>query len=257
MQPLYLEGKQPTSIAADGPALAVTRQGEATRLVPLRLLTHILSRGSNIQWSQAALIACAQADVPIFISNGEHHLVAAFRANTTSPSQDWQRFMRFIEDPDGIDGYKIFLQGKKTQIQLDISERWMATPEIRLPGYYRVARIIRSAIRADLEAQLHKQGFRRRVILLSQAGLDLPSDFLKLLEPCVHWVINETWKQDCQQQPIPSEPPKPARKVLLYGYECKADLVRDTIRALIISFLYWLAEADVESITGTGAHYAD
>ena len=256
MQPLYLEGKHPTHIAADGPALAVTREGEATRLVPLRLLTHILSRGTNIQWTQTALIACAQADIPIFFANNEHQLAAVLRANTTSPSRDWQRFMRFIEDPDGIDAYQTFLLGKKTQIQQDITERWTSTPEIRLCGYYRVTRIIRSAIRADLETELHQRGFRRRVILLSQAGLDLPGDFLKLLEPCVHWVINETWKQDCLQLAVPTQAPPPARKIILYGYERKAGLIRDTIRALVISFLYWLAEADVENITGTGGWHA-
>lgn len=257
MQPLYLEGKQPVTIATDGPALTVTREGEATRLVPLRLLSHILSRGSKIQWSQAALIACAEADIPIFISNANHHLVGALRTNSHTPSQDWQRFMRLIEDPDGIEHYKTFLHGKKTQIQLDISERWTDTEEIRLPGYYRIARIIRSAIQAELEAQLHKRGFRRRIVLLSQAGLNLPNDFLNLLEPCVHWLINETLKQDRMRYSEEENGSKPARKIILQSYERKAELIRHTIRALLISFLYWLAESDVEQITGSRDYYGN
>ncbi len=246
-RPLYVEGTRPVEIMLDeGPALAITRQGEATRLVPLHLLSHIVARGDDIQWSQAALTACAEQGIPIFLSDEEHHLTATLRAARDTPVEDWHRFMRLIEDPDGIDYYKQFIQAKARQSQRDVSERWRRQPEIHLPGYHRAARIVRSAIRADLEAQLHQRGFRRRLALLRQAGIDLPQDFAGILEPLVHWVLNETWKRAVLEQAAPTTPEPWTRRMLLHAYERKADFVRDSIRALIVSFLYWLAEADTQ-----------
>ena len=249
MQPLYLDGSRPMEIELEeGPALAITRKGEATRLLPITLLSHIIASGDNLRWSQAALLACAEQDIPIYLSDRENHLVASLRANTDTPSQDWQRFMRLIEDPDGIDYYQQFLRGKKSQIQQDVSERWTRLPETKLPGYHRCARIIRSAVQADVGAELHRRGFRRRLALLRQAGIQLNTDFTGILEPCVHWVINENWKQQRAGQPLHLQQPLPPRQILLYGYEQRAEFVRDTIRALVVSFLYWLAESDTDYI---------
>ena len=248
MQPLYLEGAHPVRVELEeGPALAITRDGEATRLLPLALLSHIVTRGGNVQWDQSALLACAERDIPIFLADDEHHLIATFRANSQTPVQDWNRFMRLIEDPDGIDYYRQFMAAKKEQMQRDVSERWHPLPEMRMPGYHRAMRIIRSAIQADLEAELHRRGFRRRIALLREAGLDLGRDFLNILEPWTHWILNEVWKRPVHDGVIPLT--QPGRRPLLKGYEKHADLIRDSIRALIISFLYWLAEADTAHIT--------
>ena len=250
MQPLYLEGYQPLSIELEeGPALAITKKGQATRLLPLSLLSHIIAKGDNIQWSQAVLFTCAEQDIPIYFSDPEDHLIAAFRANSDSPTQDWHRFMRLLEDPEGIDYYQQFLAGKKSQIQQDVSERWTRLPETRLPGYHRCARIIRGAIQADVDAELHRRGFRRRLAQLRQAGIRLNADFSRLLEPCVHWVINENWLRERAGQTLMQQQPLPPRRVLLHGYEQRAEFIRDTIRALVISFLYWLADSDTDYIT--------
>lgn len=254
MQALYLDGTQSIEVEVDGPALAITRRDESTRLIPFRLLSHIMSHGKNIRWNQEALLACAKNDIPIFLSDGQHHLVGAMRANKVSPAQDWQRFIRFIESSNGLDSYRTFLRGKQTQVQNDISTRWIDRGYIQMPGYHRAARIVGSAIRCDLEAELHRRGFRRRLTLLKYAGIDLASDFHKLMEPAIHWVINETWKRECIQN-VSSTAVKPTRRQLLYYYEQQAENVRDTIRALIVSFLYWLAERDVDC--QTGANHAD
>lgn len=255
MQPLYLDASVPIDIALEkGPALAITRRGESTRLLPLNLLSHIVAHGADITWSQAALIACAQADIPLFINDEQHHLVAALRANSETPAQDWLRFMRIIEDPEGIDHYQQFMTAKKSQMQKDITDRWRDLPEIHLPGYHRAARILRSAIQADIEAELQRRGFRRRLPLLRQAGIDLSRDLLKIMEPCVHWILNETWKRHViQTQQKPEKPP--ARKILLHHYEKHGDLIHDSIRALIVSFLYWLGESDSRYLLTGSRHY--
>lgn len=250
MRPLYLEGYRPLNIALEeGPALAITKKGEATRLLPLSLLSHIIAKGGNIQWSQSVLLTCAELDIPIYFSDPDDHLIAAFRANSDSPSQDWHRFMRLIEDPDGIDFYRQFLAGKESHIQQDVTQRWTRLPETRLPGYHRCARIIRSAIQADVGAELHRRGFRRRIAQLRQAGIRLDADFSRLLEPCVHWVINENWIRERAGRPLQQQQPLPPRRVLLHGYEQRAEFIRDIIKALVISFLYWLAESDTDYIT--------
>ncbi len=249
MQPLYLSGNQPVEIELEeGPSFAITRAGEATRLLPLSLVSHILASGDRIRWSQAALLACAQHDIPVYFSDIEHHLVAAMRANTDTPAQEWQRFMRLLEDPEGIDYYQQFLAGKKTQIQQDVSQRWTRQSDVRIPGYHRWARIIRSAVQADVDAELHRRGFRRRIPLLRQAGIHISRDFSKLLEPCVHWVINENWKRLYIGIPEHQLPSPPSRRQLIHGYEKQAEFIRDLIRALTVSFLYWLAESDSDYI---------
>jgi len=246
MQPLYLEGTQPITVELEeGPALAITRQYESTRLLPIYLISHIVAHGERITWSQTALNACLSEDIPIFIINQEDHLHGVLRANTQNPAQDWLRFMRLIEDPDGLTYYKQFIKAKKSQIQQDVTQRWQPLPEIRMNGYYRVARIIRSAIHADIQAELHRRGFRRRLAILREAGIDLSKDLLRTLEPCVHWTINETWKRDIVNQRA-SATQSPPRRQILHAYETQAKFVKDTVQALILSFLYWLAEGDID-----------
>ncbi len=201
MQPLYVDGSSPVDISWEEPALAITRSNESKRLVPLRLVSHVLVSGREVTWHQEALLARAEADIPILFTDGNNELLAALRTNTPEPSPEWRRLAKLIEDPDGVDHYRTFLKGKRTQIQLDVNERWSDLPEVRLPGYPRAARLIRIALRADLEAELHRRGFRQRTELLRDAGVDIGGDLMQLLEPYVHWLLNETWKSTPSQQP--------------------------------------------------------
>ncbi|MGF1547012.1 MAG: CRISPR-associated endonuclease Cas1 [Thiotrichales bacterium] len=247
MQPLYLDGPHPIEVDWAEPALAITRRHQSTRLVPVRLVSHILASGHDILWHQAALSACAEADIPIFFTNGAQELRAVLRGNTREPTQDWYRLVRLIEQPDGLDHYHTFLLGKRTQLQRDLTPRWTPQPKMQIRGYPRAARTIRNALRADLEAELHRRGFRQRISALRDAGIDLPADLAQILEPYVHWVLNETYKPAVLQSPPGALVETPTRRQVIAYYEHCGETVRDVIRALVISLLIWLAEADTDN----------
>lgn len=64
--PLYLKGREHTTVDAEGPALAVHRTGKSIARYPIARLSRIIS-GRNVQWSGRALNLCMQEEIPIVI----------------------------------------------------------------------------------------------------------------------------------------------------------------------------------------------
>lgn len=64
--PLYLRGREHTTVDAAGPALAVHRTGKSLVRYPIARLSRIIS-GRNVQWSGRALGLCMQEGIPIVI----------------------------------------------------------------------------------------------------------------------------------------------------------------------------------------------
>lgn len=64
--PLYLKGRERTSVDAEGPALVVRKVGRAAVRYPLARLARIIA-GAKIQWSGRALRLCMDAEIPIVL----------------------------------------------------------------------------------------------------------------------------------------------------------------------------------------------
>jgi hypothetical protein len=83
MKTLYLDGKARMRVDRDGPALRVRVPRSADRLFPFRRLVRVVVNGA-VDWSTGALLACAEANVPITFLSRDGRL----RARVDGPHRD-------------------------------------------------------------------------------------------------------------------------------------------------------------------------
>ena len=69
-KPLYLQGRNGLEVELDGPALRVRQPERAAVFYPLARLARVLSKG-GVRWSCDALLACAEAGVPVTFLDGD------------------------------------------------------------------------------------------------------------------------------------------------------------------------------------------
>ena len=69
-KPLYLQGHNGLTVNLDGPALRIEQAGRAAMFYPLARLARVLTKG-GVQWSCAALLACADGGIPVVFLNTE------------------------------------------------------------------------------------------------------------------------------------------------------------------------------------------
>jgi len=74
---LYLTGDASVMVLRDGPAIRVRKRGSADRSFPLRRLRRVLVTG-QIRWETDALLACADARVPVCFIRGDGSVRARF-----------------------------------------------------------------------------------------------------------------------------------------------------------------------------------
>lgn len=82
--PLYLVGGSVAEINADGPALAVAREGCAIARYPVGRLLHVVTRDDHA-WSRGALQLCLVHRLPLLFVDGEGRLLGALRPRVPRP----------------------------------------------------------------------------------------------------------------------------------------------------------------------------
>lgn len=97
--PLYLCPEGPTRVRLDGPALAVARDGEAERLFPLGRIARIHS-GPRAQWEQAALLACAEAGIPVQFIDADGAVRARLLGRPGARDELRNRLLPFLLRPE-------------------------------------------------------------------------------------------------------------------------------------------------------------
>ncbi len=80
----FLRGNADWRILRDGPALRVRRPGRSDQLLPLRRIHRIHSLGP-IHWDTDALLACAEAGVPVYFCTREGDTPGRFLPATPRP----------------------------------------------------------------------------------------------------------------------------------------------------------------------------
>lgn len=69
-KPLYLQGHHSLAVVLDGPALRVRQPEQAAVFYPLARLARVISKG-GVQWACEALLACADAGIPVVFLDGD------------------------------------------------------------------------------------------------------------------------------------------------------------------------------------------
>ena len=108
---LYIDGRDKARVRQDGPSLVVRCGAGASRRFPFRRLSRILVSGS-VDWSTQALLACADAAIPVCFLSRE----GAVRARVLHPAPRYrlsklriQIERYFGEVPSAESGYQAWL----------------------------------------------------------------------------------------------------------------------------------------------------
>ncbi|MFN3448271.1 MAG: hypothetical protein ACK44F_06200 [Roseococcus sp.] len=74
---LHLDAaERPVAVLLDGPALRLRRAGMADVFAPLPRLSRVVVHGPRVQWRMEALMACAEAGVPVLLLGARGALAA-------------------------------------------------------------------------------------------------------------------------------------------------------------------------------------
>lgn len=77
LEALHLDAaERPVAVLLDGPALRLRRVGVADVFAPLSRLSRVVVHGTRVQWRTEALLACAEAGVPVALMGGRGALLA-------------------------------------------------------------------------------------------------------------------------------------------------------------------------------------
>lgn len=114
-RPFYVSGAE-TTVTLDGPALRVVRPEQAAVFCPLARVGRVISRGAVV-WDSAALIACAQAGIPVIFEmpNG---LMCGYLFGW-SPGDDalFRCLSAQLRKPEGVKRYREWRRGMLAQAQ--------------------------------------------------------------------------------------------------------------------------------------------
>ncbi|MGV6817465.1 MAG: CRISPR-associated endonuclease Cas1 [Thiotrichales bacterium] len=242
MQPLYLDSRNTVRIGYQANALEITAAGCAMRLLPLRRISHVVTRGHQLDWEQQALTALLQAQIPIIFVDGHDQILGSLRAQRPEPAALWQQLSRLLALPGGLETYQDFIHAKSTQIEYDIKQHWSPHPNQKINGYYYARRVIKAALAADIEAALTRM-LGNRQHALAQAGVNLNHDYQKILAAYIPWILHETWGRQIIHHPALANK-RPSRRELLAAYESVGPKVRAAITAVLLAFELELAELD-------------
>jgi len=144
LKPLYLNPGKPTQVMLDGRGLRVRIRQEADRLFPLARLSRITVSG-QVDWATDALLACAQAGIPVYFVRRDGTLCASVTGE--SPRENWLQLQAvlsdFLELPDSHERYQAWVRAS------DRLARLKCRDQMKLNGC--------TAGKAAFEDSLHQQ----------------------------------------------------------------------------------------------------
>ncbi|MCP5197803.1 MAG: CRISPR-associated endonuclease Cas1 [Gammaproteobacteria bacterium] len=180
-KPLYLRGNPGMRVEADGPALRVRQPAKAALLFPLTRVVRVVSSGA-VQWEGEALLACAEAAVPVvFLYRDGAVRAYLFGKNTRARDPHdllYSRLRARLTRPNGMKRYD---QWRRTMTQAAVQalhEQWGSRFTEHHPGRLRQdLAVIRQRYAGPgpaelIDARLHGLLVGLSAELLAEVGLD-------------------------------------------------------------------------------------
>ncbi len=103
-KPLYLQGRNELAVELDGPALRVRQPERAAVFYPLARLARVLSKG-EVHWTCEALLACADAGVPVTFLDGEGGVRGYLFGPSSGDSGLYRQLRAWLRRSDGLNRY--------------------------------------------------------------------------------------------------------------------------------------------------------
>ena len=222
MKPLYVRGAE-TRVELDAPALRIRVPHQADAWLPLRRISRVIS-ATPVQWSSAALLACAAEGISVSFLTDDGRVVARFTGPPGERDELRQRLSDWIDRAGWQDDYALWLSGMEQMAARSVARR-AGLPASELPLPRELQRALRAqALDRGLLAEYDAVGRRIHGLLtgwvtqhLSEAGigpewagwtdLDLTGDFSRVLFwdfrlPRLAWLAA---RQRCGQLGQPTE----------------------------------------------------
>jgi hypothetical protein len=135
--PLYLVPQGETWVGLDGPALRISRPDSAERLFPLRRIARVHS-SPRVDWEQAALLACAEAGIPVLFVDDDGQVIARILGRPGQRDELRNRLVELLLRPEGAGMLRYWMDRNRQR-----AARWAAIKLGRHPGDARTADIRR------------------------------------------------------------------------------------------------------------------
>jgi hypothetical protein len=103
-KPLYLQGRNGLEVELDGPALRIRQPERAATFYPLARLARVLSKG-GVRWSCDALLACADAGVPVTFLDGDGGVRGYLFGPSSGDHELYRRLRAWLRRADGLSRY--------------------------------------------------------------------------------------------------------------------------------------------------------
>lgn len=192
---LYLGQSVPTQVDSDGRALHVSTQGQTLQRVPLPRIDRILS-GPLADWCGPALLACAQARIPVVFATNATQACASLAPLCQASGRLDAELTFFAESPQAETAWREGLRALRARL---LREWWQAQPELGPPEgsawenvhrefVYHGAQLARRMSQADprcyavVAAQLHQQGLALRYPTRGGRWIELALDLCATLQ---------------------------------------------------------------------------
>jgi len=133
--PLYLAPQGETWVGLDGGALRVSQPGRAERLFPLRRVARVHTN-TRADWEQAALLACAEAGIPVVFLDDDGLVVARLLGRPGERDELRNRLVTFLLRPEAPGMLRHWMDASRGR-----AARWAAIKLGRRPGPARTAEI--------------------------------------------------------------------------------------------------------------------
>ena len=259
---LYLDGQKPLRVVRDGPALRVQRSQSADRLFPLQRLYRIVVSG-QVEWCTAALLACAEANVPVYFLSGDGILrakVLGFAENNAVLNLN-ETFDTFLDKVGDCSLYHEWIRAKSQQSRLRVVRQadrglWptqaavlrrllfeRARHHARSRDIRRFDKQIYGLLYSHLEKLFAESGFNMNTLRLQMEDIKLVRDFTEIL---IWSFQNPKLSFFKHQQKIVLRQRSPFailtwEKAIAF-YEKNSPMLKDEFRSLLRSFHLHLLE---------------
>lgn len=196
--PLYLRGRERTTVDAEGPALAVRRTGRAIARYPVARLARVIA-GPNVHWTGRALRLCMVYEIPIVLMGTGESPVGYIQPALVHRSGMDGLLRQWVDRPEWSEQLKNWMRAQRMRILKNwrtaqaqagkpVSEdefNELVRRHVQHPAteqYPRVPETYRAALSAFASQKLQEAGIGARYWGHGGDVLDLRAALLELLE---------------------------------------------------------------------------
>jgi hypothetical protein len=258
VKPLYLQGRDGMRVSLDEPALRVMAPGRAATFYPLRRVSRVITSGP-VEWSTAALLACAGRGITVTFLHGDGSLQAYLLGASDRHEALFVRLVNLLDRVDWRARYSDWYRAMESRARRALLRRLCLPPEAA-PGAAALAglllarkqqyaspgvcqfldRRLRGLLAALVAEELAATGLTAEQARSLQGRLPLADDLTGLLNWDLHLPVLEWLATGCKGRRLKIEPVE-----LTALFEARVERLRYLAQTILNRLDNWLTELDL------------